>query len=208
MPASERNRKQQSQNCRRNPEAELHATMAAFSREDSGQTPLKLGALGLSATCSFPARRLFVERELGYPPRKMKCDEYETWKSGIGAHAVSLVFSSAYPGSPGSLFGHTFLKFSRQPLATTQSKNLNHAVRFSSAEMLDYSLSFAAATGNAGPLAYFGYGLTGGFNGVFPWHPFTSRPRSITPPRDAISGFTMSTSRKHKSIFWLPTYGN
>jgi hypothetical protein len=158
------------------PEAELLATLNAFSAEDRGESALRLGALGLSASCNFPARRLFAERVLGFPAATHRCMDFENWKNGIAARSVSLVFSSAYPGSPGSMFGHTFLKFSRIPLPASQANigtdKGNDEAKFSSAEMLDYSLSFAAATGDAGPLAYFAYGLTGGFNGVFSLAPF------------------------------------
>jgi len=158
------------------PEAELLATLNAFSAEDRGNPEVKRGALGLSASCNFPARRMFVERALGFPAATRPCVDFENWKNGIAARGVSLVFSSAYPGSPGSLFGHTFLKFSRSQFPASQAKigidGRNEEAQFSSAEMLDYSLSFAAATGDSGPLAYFAYGLTGGFNGVFSLAPF------------------------------------
>ena len=150
------------------PLAELKATIVELATEASGgQEPTKaLGALNLSASCAFPARRLFLQAAIGLKSA-VPCPDWQEWQEGIGAKSLSVVFSSSFAGSPSSLFGHTFLKFGRE-----SSSALAATSDFQSNEMLDYALSYGADSTDANPVDLVIKGLGGGFRGLFSVSPF------------------------------------
>ena len=78
---------------------------------------------------------------------------FETWRTGISAEAVTLVYATAYLNSPASMYGHTFLRLSR---ATGDGNPL-----------LDYVMNFAADVDTENGLLYALKGVTGGFAGRF-----------------------------------------
>lgn len=153
----------------RDPAAGLRATWNALT-DPSAQA--SLGALKLSPACAFPARRAFLEKISGFSFPESPCADFLEWKSGLNARSVSLVFSSAFAGSPGSLFGHTFLKFSPK-----SAQELSRLTTFTPEELSDHTLSYAAETGEVNPLTYFAYGLGGGFKGLYALAPFYMKVR-------------------------------
>jgi hypothetical protein len=132
------------------PEAELAAFLAEVKKGRNGND---------SIACRFPAR-FRVAKELGLVSgERGSCPKFDEWRAQIRPNGIELGFASALVNSPSSLYGHTFLKFPRT--GETAGKDL-----------LDYSLSFGADTGNSGGLGYVWKGLWGGFDGVFSTAPF------------------------------------
>ncbi|MES1937884.1 Lnb N-terminal periplasmic domain-containing protein [Salinisphaera hydrothermalis] len=139
------------------PAAELDATLAGlFSKQPIG--PRKLPAY-----CLFVARRKFLVRKLDIDTSTLPvhdCPGYRHWRAVIAPDAASLVFPTAFPNSPSSMFGHTLLR-------------IDSARRRHGTELLSYAVNFAAAApqGNRG-LGFVWKGLTGGYPGVFGLFPY------------------------------------
>lgn len=89
---------------------------------------------------------------------KSSCDKLEQFLESFNdPQSVSLVFSSAYPNNPASMFGHTFLKFN--------SKR--------NTDLLDMGLNYAAVVADdENPFAFFWFGLTGGYPGQWSTQPY------------------------------------
>ncbi len=177
------------------PLAELLATLKAFWGKHGSSDEQQLGALKQSPYCAFPARLRFLEESLQVTFPAQNCENLDEWRKGLNARSVALVFSSAFAGSAGSLFGHTFLKFSGETLAEKEG-----VTEFQSQELLDYSVSYAANTGTVNPFTYFFYGVGGGFHGIFETAPFYLKVREYnhTEGRDLwIYDLNLSESEVH-----------
>lgn len=147
-------------NGKHNPEAELRAVYEMFTQGSSEQRQ--------EALCQFPARRLWLEKMFNRPfvdpqPENTSdvCRRLRVFQSSVRANKVSLIFSSYFPGNPGSLFGHTLLKFAR---VDEQGKNTN--------ELLDFGLNHAAFPTTYNPLLYAPMGLSGFFPGYISFMPY------------------------------------
>ena len=128
---------------RRDPAAELDATLRAFLAatprgDEHAAVPLP-GALGLAADARWASTRR--------GPRLRACPNFETWRTGISAEAVTLVYATAYLNSPASMYGHTFLRLSR----STGEGN----------PLLDYAVNFAADVDTENGLLYAMKGVAG-----------------------------------------------
>ena len=140
---------------RTNPEAELQATIETFKYPQK-----KIGQFALAPACAFPERFRFLN-EVGLiqiaPPQ---CDDFENWKKGINAKSLTLVFSSAFPNDPSSMFGHTFVRFNQN----LKDKN----------DLLDYGANYSAyiADPNPNPFEYAYRGIFGGYPGYFGFSPY------------------------------------
>ena len=133
---------------RTNPVEELNQSLKSF-RENP------------NLACRFPARHSLLMENFSLPKRPA-CKDLDEWKSSLSAGDLFLVYSTAYPSNPASLFGHTFLRFNR----------LKHGSRKSS-KLLGYSLAFLAQTNpNDNTLVYSLKGLTGGYEGYLEVKPF------------------------------------
>jgi hypothetical protein len=133
------------------PLAELEATIEAFRR------PKKKKEQKWHDQCSFPARKIAIERVLGLKFPEIECTDFIWWKNRLNAKGLSLVFSSYYPNNPASMFGHTLLKF-----------NSDQA----SGKLTDFSMNYAADTQGDGGVAYILKGMLGGFYGYFSTEPY------------------------------------
>ena len=137
---------------RQNPEAELISSLEAFGRD------LKIGRLQLHPQCAFPERfRFLVEKfKRSYP--KVDCPKFREFLEMFhGPRGVSLVFSSAYPNNPASMFGHTFLKI--------ESGRKNH--------LIDMGINYAAiARRDTQLLAFMYLGTMGGYKGMWSMEPY------------------------------------
>src|SRR5687768_5825754 len=96
------------------PDLELVATLNAFfSNAVFDEEP---------AVCRFPARYRWLDQKLNLsasvPPQA--CDRKEAWLEKLKPTKVSLVFSSYYLNNPASMYGHTFLKLSREGYEPTR----------------------------------------------------------------------------------------
>jgi hypothetical protein len=135
------------------PLAELVATLKAF------KSRAIVGNMQQPAPCAFPERYRFLKRQEGNPGPLAgdnfdfsTCTLYNRYAKEMEATATTLVFSSAYSSNPGSMFGHTILKFSRKPTS----------------DLLDLAVSFAAQVDpQDNALFYFINGLTGGYPANF-----------------------------------------
>ena len=96
-------------------------------------------------------------------PEKPRCTELESWKAGIDAGNLYIVYSSAYPNNPASLFGHTFLRFDKR----------GGEAKSPSQKLLGYSLAFQAAVNpNDSALTYTYKGLMGEYPGYLELNPY------------------------------------
>jgi hypothetical protein len=153
----------------RNARAELEATLRVFTDENLARA--KHGSMGQAAACAFPARRAFLLETFGSALEKrlvpLDCPDFETWRKGIEARGVSLVYSSAYPNNPASMFGHTFLRLDRSvaaPAATEISKK---------ADLFSYGVNFSASVPDGeNPVKYAVWGLFGGYRGRYDLAPY------------------------------------
>lgn len=136
---------------RHDPKSELLATIEAYrNRRLVGQTPAPLH-------CAFPARYRFLKQALDWTENTEPCPELGAFLEKLGGESISLVFSSAYPSSPPSMFGHTLVRI--------HSKNRS--------ELLDYAVNYAAFAGpDENAIAFAVLGLTGGYLGQFSVMPY------------------------------------
>jgi hypothetical protein len=132
------------------PEAELVALLVALFDTPAARPDVE------QPQCLFPARTAWVRATLGLDERALPtraCPTYATWRTGISAEAVTLVYTTAFLNSPASMYGHTFLRLSR---ATGEGNPL-----------LDYIVNFAADVTTTNGFVYALKGTTGGFAGRF-----------------------------------------
>lgn len=141
---------------RTNPAAELEAEIVAFGNPIVSQS--LYGSLKQPLICAFPARAEFLERKLGLSFGMRHCEIFESWSQAIRAESVSIVYSSAYPSNPASMFGHTLLKLNR---ATAGTALLSYGVNFS-----------ASIPQNENKVRYALFGLFGGYEGRFDLAPY------------------------------------
>lgn len=145
------------------PQEELYETLNQFQQSD-------LSRADEHPACRFPARRLFLEHF--YPDLKnqlesLECPKYLEFKNRFQARALSLVFSSYYLDTPASAFGHTLLRFSKNPDAPETE-------RF---ELLDYAANYAAVVTTGNAFLYAVLGMFGGFWGEFAVMPYFYKVR-------------------------------
>lgn len=139
-----------SNNGKYDPVGELRATYELFVRNP--EKPF--GYINQPVVCAFPTRKKFLEEKLKIRFKEIHCEERDQWmKSFLGTQSY-LVLSDAFPGNPASMFGHTFLLFSR------------HSPPASAKGLLDYAINFSADTSTASEKSLL-YSLKGLF-GYFP----------------------------------------
>jgi len=142
-------------NGKKDPLAEFQATVQAFSVEG-----IELGLLKQHPQCAFPARFRFLKEKLSLEISERNCTEFTDWKQGLNAESVTVVFSSAYPNNPASMFGHTFLRLN------TQGKRTH-------SDLLDYGANFSAAIPpDENAMKFALWGLFGGYSGIFQVSPY------------------------------------
>ncbi|MCF8060432.1 MAG: DUF4105 domain-containing protein [Bacteriovoracaceae bacterium] len=124
----------------------------------SGSTK-KWGRLNLSLACAYPARVKFLkDNNLVKNNQKEDCPDFNNWLTEVNPEGLSVIFSTAYPNNPGSMFGHTFLRFHKK-----DGKN----------DLLDYGANYAAFTNEADiGIVYAFKGIFGGYRGYFDLAPY------------------------------------
>ncbi len=131
---------------KRNPQAELDATVALFK---SGDDKIK---------CLFPARYKLLEREGIIKDDFPYCEEWEQFYKDLNPAGVTLLFTDAYMSNPSSLFGHTLLRVDTGRKGT---------------QLLAHGANFGAFTEGKENSALFAImGLTGGYYGGFTIKPY------------------------------------
>nr|WP_306671418.1 DUF4105 domain-containing protein [Endozoicomonas sp. ONNA2] len=135
---------------RTNPEAELLATLHAFTQPVGGDPDSH-------AQCRFPARYQWLKSELGLTDESVTsihCPEFSEWSEYGDAKSLSIIFASGYLGNPASYYGHTLLKLNSKDKDRTQ--------------LLDTSVNFGAIVEDGeDPVSYIFKGLFGGYKGGF-----------------------------------------
>lgn len=126
-------------------DSELTATLSAFQADP------------LNNICRFPARYLWLQKQLDQPFdfKLEQCSELQKWRNNNQTESVSLVFVTGYLGNPASFFGHLMLKF-------------NRSGEQSLTPLLDTGISFGAEPEEGdNPIKYVTYGMFGGYTASF-----------------------------------------
>lgn len=135
-----------------NPRLELEAAVDGLYYE---------GADDDSPECRFPERYRWLKEKLGLPPDAIPpraCALFESWKAGLDTESVSLLFAAGYLNNPSTLYGHTFLRL--------------HKRGGEGADLLDYTLNYAATTDEQSGLFFALKGLVGAYPGQFSTIPY------------------------------------
>lgn len=119
------------------------------------------GADNDSPECLFPERFRWLKEKLGlpageFPPRA--CSSFENWKAGLDPESVSLLFAAGYLNNPSTLYGHTFLRLHKRGGA--------------GADLLDYTINYAATSDEQSGLFFALKGLVGAYPGQFSTIPY------------------------------------
>lgn len=145
------------------PKAELLANLNAFLSPPQDKHP----------QCLFPARWHWLKQQLAIEDNAYDviCPKLNSWLQRAASDQLTLVFPAMFLNNPGSMFGHTFLRFDNSQKSTLLSYALNYAAKVDPAD---------------GFLSYAYNGLFGGYHGVFATRPYyeTVQLYSDTENRD------------------------
>lgn len=143
-----------------NPLAELKASLVAIHSDKI------VGKLKLPVRCSFPERTRFLTEKFGLAKAATNCEKLNSFMEQFhNPQSVSVIFSSAYPNNPASMFGHTFLK-------VNSARNT---------DLLDVGLNFAAAVSDdENGFAFVWLGTTGGYVGQWSTQPYYVKVREYS----------------------------
>ena len=136
---------------RRNPEAELDATLRSFFQDNTKD--------GQGSICRFPARYAWLAERLHIDRAKLpaaSCSERDAALGAIDAKSAVLVFPVGHINSPASMFGHTLIRIDGS----------------SKSNLIQYAVNYSAANTDSGGLAYAWKGLTGGYKGFYSLMPY------------------------------------
>lgn len=134
-----------------NPELELKSLINGLFHEGDENNP----------QCAFPLRYVWLRKKLNLTQEefpKPHCPDYEDWAGQISPSSINLVFAAGYLNNPSTLYGHTFLLLKKE-------KDTN-------ASLLDYTVNYAASTGDEKGLFFALKGLFGLYNGNFTTMPY------------------------------------
>lgn len=139
---------------RRDPAAELDATLASFFGDEprDGEPP----------QCRLRARYNWLKSRLAFDPQRLNeqaCERFEAWQSGLAVEKLALVFASADLNAPSTMFGHTLLRLDAHGQGDRE-------------RLLAYAVNYAALTGPDAGLLYAVQGLGGGYDGYFGLFPY------------------------------------
>lgn len=137
-----------SQEGKHNLSLELESTIRHLN-EDTNRT-------NGSIYCRFPARRVWLEKELNVTFEAGVCSDYDALVAKMDPQKVTLVFPSAHINSPASMFGHTFLRID----SSMESK------------LMSYAINYAAHTEDTNGLLFAYKGLFGGYYGFYSMLPY------------------------------------
>jgi hypothetical protein len=164
---------------RRDPAAELEATLAAFFAEGptepepdaaAGLNPEPVAPEAQHPQCRFPARYRWLRSALGFDPARLpehRCPRFQAFRERVGARSATLVFSSYYLNNPSSAFGHTFLRLNKTP----------HGPGARRLDLMDYGIEYAATVDTRNAVIYAFKGLTGLFKGHWSHWPYYYKVR-------------------------------
>ena len=143
---------------RRDPRAELAATLRAFCRTLKADEKI-----ADHPVARFPARFDWLVRKLGVPRKRFpihSSPDFDRLMRQLQPQDAILVFPSAYMNSPASMFGHTLLNFN-----THGHRN----------KLLAQSINYAAQGTDQNGLLFAVKGIFGGYHGYFSVLPYYQR---------------------------------
>ncbi|WP_396267235.1 DUF4105 domain-containing protein [Ideonella sp.] len=156
---------------RRDPSAELQATLLALSKPVSELDP------DSHARCRFPARHLWLLSALELPSTHRpdaRCRALQRWVDLDDIKSLQVILVSGYFGNPASAFGHSLIRVATHTNA-------------SSGGLTDLGINFGALVPpNENPLLYIYRGITGRYVAGFTEREFLEHDRvySRTENRD------------------------
>jgi hypothetical protein len=146
------------------PQAELEATLAGFfSRRQVAPTTL-------DPQCRFVARFFWLRQQLDFDPQRLPiedCPKFKGFRDTVNADSLTVIFPSAHPNSPSSMFGHTAVRLDKKS-------------QTSETRMLAYTVNYGAEAHEENNLLYAWKGLTGGFPGRFNVLPYYVKLREYS----------------------------
>lgn len=143
-------------NGKRDPQAELDATLAAFFSETPHPEKQE------HPQCAFIARFRWLAQELRFDEKRLPvrdCERFNDWYGRIQPHSLSVVFPAAYLNNPSSMFGHTLLRFDSAGLTDQTS-------------LLAYAVNYAATTGTDNGALFAIKGIVGAYPGFVSVSPY------------------------------------
>ena len=143
------------------PRQELKTTLASFF-STRPVAPTKH-----NPQCRFLARYNWLSQRLNFNAEKLpeqSCRQFEVFYEAFEPIGLTVIFPSAHPNSPSSMFGHTSLL-------------INGKGRTNSTRMLDFTINYAAQVDTSNGLLYAVKGLSGGFIGRFYLTPYHTKLR-------------------------------
>jgi hypothetical protein len=143
---------------KRDPRAELHATLRAFFEEETRP----IGDDEQHAQCAFIARYHWLRERLDFDPRRLpgrECPLYAQWRAAVNPAGMTLVFAEAFMNNPASMFGHTLLR------VDTKETPGDHG-------LLGWAIDFSGATGDEGGPLYAAKGIVGLYDGFYDLGPY------------------------------------
>ena len=136
-----------SKNGRKNPKAELEATIDFFENSEDDQRK-----------CLFPARYMLLKKNGLLTKDFPECAEYERFKDDLKPNGVTLLFTDAYMNNSSSLFGHTLIRIDTARKGT---------------QLLAHGVNYGAWTkGYENTPLYAIYGLLGFYQGGLTTKPY------------------------------------
>ena len=135
-----------------NPKLELEAVVNGFFFE---------GPADDGPQCRFPQRTSWLRENLSLGPSEFPvpfCPSFEEWRKIFDVESVSLLFAAGYLNNPSTLYGHTFLRL--------------HTKGSAGADLLDYTVNYAANAGDDGGIFFALKGLVGAYPGQFSTMPY------------------------------------
>lgn len=141
---------------KRNPEAELEATLTQFFSDKL------VGRSKQPAQCAFVARYHWLKEKLAFDQTRLKpatCERFVRWYQDFHAESITLIFPSAFMNNPASMFGHTLLRVDERG-QTDQTR------------ILAYTINYAAEVPRDAGIAYPISGIFGLYRGYFSTIPY------------------------------------
>jgi hypothetical protein len=123
--------------------------------------------------CDYPGRSLWLINKFNLPAEKINfkhCTELLMWSNHFLDNDFHLAFASSDSSSPASIFGHTFLALHKENKSYLNGYAVNYAANFGHQQ---------------NSIAYFAYGVAGGYPGVI----------TVTPLHEKIKEYTYKNQR-------------
>ena len=118
---------------------------------------LRLALDNKKEICKYPARILWLEKELHIKFEKLDCQDFNEYLKKAPADNIYLVFASEDISNPTSMMGHTFFKISGK----------NHQGR-----LVEHSISFFAVIDTTNPIKLFYKSFISGMQSFYVLQPY------------------------------------